>query len=127
MAGFPQPTVGLQRQAVTPATGFALQNATPIILTWTAPNDGQVHSVVLCVSLAVAVTEVGGALQYTATAGGQVSTRTVNGGGVAGPGGFAGLAANSALVIDPGTTITFSQSSALTSGTATVFAEILAA
>lgn len=34
---------GLVLVATTGASGFALQNATPTILTWTAPNDGKMH------------------------------------------------------------------------------------
>ena len=33
--------------------GFALQNATPNILTWTAPNDGNYHRVVVAASIGV--------------------------------------------------------------------------
>ena len=50
----------MQLVATTGVNGFALQNGTPTILTWTPPNDGQVHRVLLIAQENVTVAETGG-------------------------------------------------------------------
>ena len=59
--------VGLALLGTTGLSGFALQNATPTIFTWTAPNDGNMHRVTLFGTLIVASTETGGALSLNLT------------------------------------------------------------
>jgi hypothetical protein len=118
---FASPTP-LQIQAATPAAGFALQNGTPTIISWTAPNDGQNHRVLILGEVSISVLEVGGAIQaaYTPPAGG-AQVATLNAGGL-------GISVSAltvfARVVGPGTTVQVNQSSALTAGTATVWAEI---
>lgn len=111
--------------AATPAAGTPLVNGTPSILTWTAPNDGQVHEFELVATLAVASLETGGAVGLTFT---------FPGGGAAAPAVFtAGQAVGSfngsvgaKRLVAPGTTVTLAQTSALTGGAATLFAQIWA-
>lgn len=111
--------------ATTGAGGFALVNGTPNVLTWTAPNDGGIHRALLLATLRVAVTEVGGAISVSfTTPDGTPFTAPV----VAGAAG-AGLAlisafGNAFLPVRAGTTVTVAQSSALTVGSATLWAEL---
>jgi hypothetical protein len=117
------PALGLQ--ATTGAAGFALVNGTPTIITWTAPSDGNLHRFMIFSSIYVPVTTTGGSIlaQYTKPgAAGQVS-HTLYPASVAAPGDI--LASNKYLeLIAPGTTVSILQTSAMTAGTATLWAEI---
>lgn len=119
---FASPTE-LQLQATTELPGFALQNATPTILSWTAPNDGQMHRILIYGALDVTLTLTGGQVNIAWTA----------------PDGSIGhpnlFSANSAagnhdnlvgLLIEPGATININQSSAVTAGAGVLWAEIWA-
>jgi hypothetical protein len=125
---FPNPSFAsppLQRQAGTVAAGFALQNATPNILTWTAPNDGQIHRFFLIGALEVTSAQTGGGVGVTFTLpdGSAASPTWVAGNNAAGitfPNFRSGL-------VQAGTTVTLLQSSAQTLGAAVVHAEIWAA
>lgn len=110
--------------AATPVAGFAKQNATPTILTWTAPNDGNQHRFIVFASQTVSTTETGGAISTSETApGGGVQTGAGNL--------FAG-AKNAGTyhqidgaIVEAGTTVTVSQTTALSlGGPTTVWAEI---
>jgi hypothetical protein len=117
---------GLSQVATTGPAGFALQDATPTIFSWIAPNDGNLHAVALYSEKYVASTETGGAIGLTFTIGGQTGTVTPFGGGGAEgirPNGTAG-ALN--IVVDPGSTVTLAQASALTGGTSTLYALLFA-
>ena len=46
--------------ATTGVNGFMLQNATPNILSWTAPNDGNMHRLIVFATLHVTSSETGG-------------------------------------------------------------------
>jgi hypothetical protein len=109
---------GLTQVAATPAAGAALVNGTPTILSWTAPNDGQLHSFMIGGLLDVTANETGGAIEvdWTNLGGGQAFTLYA-----------AGLAAGlyypsssftQPVVVQPGTTVTIKQASALTAGAA---------
>jgi hypothetical protein len=128
---YPDPTVAtsggspiLRRVATTGPNGFALQNGTPTILTWTAPDDGQLHTVLLAGRLIVTAAETGGAwgVRNTTTSNGiqvqpggtSVSDASVTWGGTV------------AFTLFGGETIAFLQLTALTAGAATVYAEIWA-
>lgn len=115
------PPAALNKQAATPAAGFALQNATPTIIQWTAPNDGQLHRVEVFLTVNVSSAETGGGIQWTYTdpAGGTKSVN-MNGGGQA-AGSYHDLDGG---VVGAGTTVSISQSSALTAGAANAYAEI---
>jgi hypothetical protein len=116
----------LALQAATPVSGFALVNGTPNILTWTAPNDGQQHRVTVFSSLFVSSTETGGLVQVTWIGPGAGATHFTQL--------FGANTASSAASISPsnptnftvaaGSTVGIVQSSALTGGTATLWAEI---
>lgn len=134
MTSFPLPganwtyTHGLKLVATTGPNGYVLQNGTANILTWTAPNDGQLHRFMVFSTLDVFSAETGGAIgiNYTVPGGGAQS-HTFYAAGLApavptSPA-FPGLAP----AISPGTTVTLTQSSALTAGAATLWAEIWAA
>jgi hypothetical protein len=111
--------------AATPAGGVALVNGTPAILTWTVPNDGLEHPAALLASLAVTATETGGAITIGYTApDGTATTHTVFAAGQAGPDVIV-MGAPFDLVVKAGTAVTIAQSSALTGGTARLFAKIL--
>lgn len=109
-------------QAQTPAAGFALQNATPTILSWTAPNDGKLHMFTVQAMLLVTVTEVGGACFLTWTSGGQAfNSNLISGANTPSSTNITAVSGQA----DPGTTVTLHQTGALTSGAAAVFASLL--
>lgn len=115
---------GTGRVATTGTGGFALTNGTPNILTWTAPSDGQMHQV-LC---------TGQRLVSSALTGGLVRLTMVNPDGttfdrdmwVAGETNTfpVPVQAPSCFLVQPGSTVTLHQTSAVTAGAATVWAEI---
>ncbi len=124
----------LQRVAATPITGVAKIDNTQNILSWTLPDDGELHRVALFYTGHVTSAETGGAVTFgsMSSAGGGVLLPdgspmwvTVTGGGSA-PGGFSsGMSAE--LVVGPGCEVFLYQSSALTAGSSVLWAEIWAA
>ena len=58
---------GLALVATTGPAGFPLQDATPNILTWTAPNDGGLHPVKVFVMGDVTVATTGGQIWTAGT------------------------------------------------------------
>ena len=123
MVAYPQSPV-LKLLAATPAAGFALQNGTPNILTWTAPADGKLHRVFLWAMKVVSSAETGGAIgyQWTTPDGSHFSNYGIDVGGNA-----AGFATQYAqpwnLMVESGSTITLNQTSALTAGASIEWAE----
>jgi len=115
---------GFTKRAATPVAGFAKQNGTPTIISWTVPNDGQLHRVMLFASADVTSAETGG----------QVSLNVVYPDGAAPPwtvfSGNQGTGtdfsqhANIAFIVGAGSTVTLTQTSALTGGATTVWAEL---
>lgn len=123
--GAPSPTV----VAKTPVGGFALQNGTPNILTWQAPNDGQLHVVVIEAALDVTLAETGGAIGVTAAAGaglGVTSTLFAGGKAAANYQGSDSGVPDANVILGPGQTVTVAQTSALTVGAAVFYGAILA-
>jgi hypothetical protein len=114
---------GLAKAADTGQGGYALVNGTGAILAWTAPADGQQHRVTAVLIQHVTLAETGGAIQVTYTLpDGTASSATPFAGGSA-----AGVASNVVdRLVQAGTTVTLSQSSALTAGAAGVWAQIWA-
>lgn len=118
---------GLSMVATTGIAGFALQNGTPNILTWTPPNDGQMHRFTMFSLIHVTSAETGGLVQVAyfgpfAGAGQHVATifNAALGTDTAGQ-----APANPFMaVVEPGSAVTLTQTSALTVGAATVWAEI---
>jgi hypothetical protein len=113
----------LSQVATTGAAGTALVNGTPTILSWTAPNDGSLHVVSVFSVIKVTTLEVGGLVQLLATTGGTAGTYTLMAAAL-GVGVTLGLATTA--VVDPGTTVSIVQGSALTVGAATLFATMVA-
>jgi hypothetical protein len=112
-------------KATTGLGGFALQNATPTVFQWTAPDDGKVHRITLIAQLDVASAETGGVvnLQFTDLQGNFQSRQAFAGGLGAG---FTQGASPMSFLVEAGQTVFLAQSSALTAGAATVFAELWA-
>lgn len=110
--------------ASTGLAGFALTNGTPVIASWTAPNDGKMHRVLAVLNYDCTSTCTGGSLG--------VSTTTANG-TVRTFGGFAqgnyatGWAAiTTAVQVAPGSVTSLVQASALTAGAVTFWADLIA-
>lgn len=115
---------GMMRLAATAVTGFALQNATPTILSWTAPNDGSQHRILAFGSAEITSAATGGSVALvivppsgatgfpTVISGGQGTGFSYNG-----PYGLP-------YIVGPNTTVSLVQGSALTAGAVTVWAEI---
>jgi hypothetical protein len=116
-------TPGFQRQAATPVAGFSLQNATPTLLSWTAPSDGLNHRFEIFATGFATVLEVGGQVNVNyALPNGNTSPFPLLLQGTQAVGYI--TAAYVAAIIGPGAIVSIQQSSALTSGAATVWAEI---
>jgi hypothetical protein len=111
-----------QLLASTGPLGFALQNATPTILTWQAPNDGNLHRVFFIGSVDVTLAETGGAVSGNVTppAGGSAAQPQILAAGQA-AGNHVGSAA---AIVGSGTTVTVTQTSALSAGTAVAWVEV---
>lgn len=118
---------GLPIVAQTPAAGFALQNGTPSILSWTAPDDGKMHQFGVISVTHVTSNETGGGVEalYTSFTGASnthfttllsanLTTDTIGQGGTTLYG-----------IVAPGTAVTLQQISALTGGAALVWATLL--
>lgn len=112
----------LQLQATTGIGGFALQNATPTILSWTAPNDGNMHRFQIVGTLIVTSAETGGEVEILFTPPGGTQQAKVFASPNVAPGTY--NATIQAGTIGPGTTVLLSQVTALTAGAASVTGEI---
>jgi hypothetical protein len=121
-------SAGLAPVGNSGAAGFALQNGTSTIFSWTAPNDGNVHTVELYSVKKIAVQEVGGAVAFHFT----WPDGTPNSPGLYAGGQAAGLTTQVAfgyagtVLVEPGSTISIQQSSALTGGASTLYYEVFA-
>ena len=117
---------GLVLQAATPAAGYTLINGTGNIITWTAPNDGAVHRFLVVTILDVTSAQTGGQISATSTMpNAAASSQILYPGGQAG-GAHTPGSGNFPQQVQAGTTVTISQSSALTLGAAVLWAEIWA-
>lgn len=108
-------------QGTTGDAGYTLVNGTGVIISWTAPNDGNMHRVMVFSWLNVTVTEVGGNIQlsYTGPTGG------VNNSGYQSGSQNANVYVQSAFhLVAPGSTVSLQQQTALTGGTAVFYAEL---
>ena len=115
----------LQKVAATAEAGYALVNGTGTVISWTAPNDGNLHRVMVPATLHVSSSETGGAINVAFTApDGTTGTQGIfsasHGAGVFGPD-KAGT-----VIIEPNTTVSVVQGTALSGGAATLWAEIWA-
>ena len=120
MAGNP----ALNLQATTGEAGFALQDATPVILSWTAPNDGNLHRTTVASIISISAAITGGQIRveaYPPDGAGLASSTIYT--GTNGP--FSAFATfTPVFTIGPGTTVQVVQTSAVTAGAATLWAEI---
>ena len=116
------------RVATTGPAGFALQNGTPVILTWTAPADGLQHAVDVYLWKRVATTETGGAVAVAVTqsGGSKVTNGTAAFAGGAANADYPFAASTTNYMVNSGGTIEVDQTSALTGGASTVFGELWA-
>lgn len=113
---------GLGLQAATAAAGFALQNATPAIISWAVPNDGNNHRVAVFASLDVTVAQTGGAVTVAVTdPGGTLGTHTLYAGGV---GVGSAVGSTPLMSVKAGSSVSVAQSTAQTAGTSTLFCEL---
>ena len=115
---------GMGLQATTGAAGFALQNGTPNILTWTPPNDGAVHRALLVATLTVATTETGGRVDCTFNNPANAATTVTSVIAGALSGGASYGATMMSFTLAGGTAFVLKQGVALTAGAATIYAEI---
>jgi len=123
--GAPAWGMGMTLLASTPASGTALANGTQTILTWTAPNDGNMHRFALTSVVHVTSAETGGGLQLQW----KLPDGTADTNGLYAGGSGTGIQINPGggvfmQLVEPGTTVNFVQTSALTAGAATVWAEL---
>jgi hypothetical protein len=114
---------GMGLLATTGVNGFTLQNGTPNIFTWTAPNDGAIHRILVLCNLHVTSAETGGAIS--------INNLISPDSGSHSPGLFAGGAASGVLneicnsyFVQANSTVTLAQTSALTVGAAVLWAEL---
>ncbi len=111
----------LARQATTGTTGYALVNGTGNIITWAVPNDGNLHTLLIIATLHVTVNEVGGQLAVSWTLPDNTSFLS----NFLSASAAAGVAPTVfTATVKAGATIALTQNTALTGGTATVWAEI---
>ena len=117
---------GFARLATTGTAGFALQNGTPNILTWTAPGDSAVHMFVALSVVHVTSAETGGTVQVIfqspISGAGNHFSQLVAGGLGTDANGQTGTTIFG--LVQPGTTVTIQQTTALTAGAATAWFEI---
>lgn len=107
--------------ANTGVAGYTLVNGTGNILTWTAPNDGAMHRVMLFVSINITSAQTGGVLAL----GGTLPN------GTAFSGTFFGNQSGQHQTslnweVQANTTVTFSQNTAQTVGAAVLWADLFA-
>jgi hypothetical protein len=109
----------------TPDAGFALANSTSTILTYTAPSDSpHVHRVEILSTLHVSSAETGGAISVAITApDGTVKSGIAIFAAAQGVGVYSNV---QAWHVEAGSTVTITQSSALTAGAAVAWIDILA-
>lgn len=105
--------------ATTGPNGFTLVNGTPNILSWTAPNDGQLHRIFVFFSLNVTSLQTGGNVGITIGSGGH----NLAAGGLAAGYQF-GLSQSMSAIVLPGQTVLIAETVAQTAGAAVFYGEI---
>jgi hypothetical protein len=108
----------LEVQSSTGIDGFTLQDATPTILSWTVPNDGNMHNCMLFGEVVVSSDTTGGAISinYLDPAGGS-RTFTAFAGSYASTGAKS-QSAGVQLSVAPNQTVTVTESTAQSAGAA---------
>lgn len=127
--GISSPSTGggvgtVTKLAGTSSSGHALTSGTDVtILTYTTPNDGEMHHAQLAWTLlAGASGTTGGAIRFIYTSGGTQNFESINAGGLSDNDYLEGT---STFTIDPDTTVTLQQQTPLAAGAATMFATII--
>lgn len=112
-------------QANIAAAGFALINGTQDIITWTAPNDGALHRFLVIGTIDVTVAETGGQIVVNFTAPDNTAAAGIQ---LFAGGRATGVAQTTVNAqVKAGTTVAVHQQTALTVGTATLWADIYGA
>jgi hypothetical protein len=112
--------------AETSSTGVALINGTQTILTVTAPNDGTVHVILAAVSLKdVTATLTGGEIEFKWTDSVGINRGLSIAGTAVGKYSQSVVAIETAVTLEPGTTVTLTQTTAMTAGAAKVYGKIV--
>lgn len=101
--------------AGTPADGFALQNGTPTIFDWTAPNDGNQHAIFASTVIDVTSATTGGVIYIQGTCNGNVITQELDSGNHGAGNVYGNFVA---LTVDPGSTVKVTQGTPVTAGAA---------
>jgi hypothetical protein len=119
---------GLALVASTGIDGFVLENATPTILSWTAPDDGKLHRVLLVATQDVTQAMTGGLIRarFSMPNGNSNDTVQVSDGQDSTGYNYNLYLATFPMIIEPGSTFTLGQESALTAGASTFWAELWA-
>lgn len=108
--------------AATAFAGYTLINGTGTILSWTAPNDGVMHRVLVMGTMHVSSAETGGTINLGVTLpDGTAGTFALF---TAGQGGGAHNMSFETYLVAPNTTVTITQASALTAGVAKAWFEL---
>jgi len=111
----------LTQVAATTTAGYTLVNGTGTILSWTSPNDGNMHTVIVMVGLNATSAQTGGVLALVGTLpNGTGFTSTFFGNQT----GFHQTNVNA--MVEANTTTTFTQNTAQTAGAAVLWAVLLA-
>lgn len=120
---YPNAASDLQVRAKTATAGFPLINGTPTILSYTTPNDGQKHSILVASSKSVSVLEVGGVITVSFFINGVQGFSNIFPGG----NGVGDTPENNpvAIMVDPNTVVSVFQGSALTAGASILYASIM--
>jgi hypothetical protein len=123
--GLPAWLPGMTLEATTGSAGYALVNGTGSILSFTTPNDGNMHRVVLIANKVIGSTETGGQiyLAFTDPSGSGRSIAIFNGGG-GGGWNTPNVIGDCFVLVKGNTTVSLNQASALTGGASTLFAEL---
>lgn len=118
----------LTLKATTGLAGFALVNGTPNVLSWKAPADGAMHRFMVVSVVHVSSAETGGVISavYQSPVPGAANhfTQLIAGGLGTDVNGQTGT--TFFALVQPGTTVTVQQTSALTAGAAVLNAELWA-
>jgi hypothetical protein len=117
----------LSNVASTGATGYTLVNGTGTIVSWTAPNDGNMHRVLIGGNLVVTSNETGGNISFSMTLPNGTSESGVIIPGAAAAGFYkVSSVGNGVFFIEANTTFSITQSSALSGGAAVGWFELWA-
>jgi hypothetical protein len=125
-AGLPAWVQGIQVLASTENSGYALTNGTGAIISWTAPSDGNLHLVFLLGALNVTASDTGGQIggHYTDVGGNVLDNVLLATSLTTGVQYFNNIT-RQLLVIKDGVTVSINQDTALSAGTAVLYAAII--